>query len=153
MQNGYVEVEQISINRDKIELILDKEEYFCFLAVFYTIIIGSTLITEVMDFDKNSDKYLGIYQCLYQLIKCDIVDYKKNKNYFKEMLKEYKETLNKLLNEINKYEELRVRFDELYNENKYLLDNPEKLFNKIDSLPKELSKEEIKGKLKSLKRY
>ena len=64
------------------------------------------------------------------------------------MLKEYKETLNKLLNEINKYEELRVRFDELYNENKYLLDNPEKLFNKIDSLPKELSKEEIKGKLK-----
>ena len=152
LQNGYVEVEQISINRDKIELILDKEEYFCFLAVFYTIIIGSTLITEVMDFDKNSDKYLGIYQCLYQLIKYNIVDYKKNKNYFKEMLKEYKETLNKLLNEINKYEELRVRFDELYNENKYLLDNPEKLFNKIDSLPKELSKEEIKGKLKSLKR-
>ena len=69
------------------------------------------------------------------------------------MLKEYKETLNKLLNEINKYEELRVRFDELYNENKYLWDNPEKLFNKIDSLPIELSKKEIKGKLKSLKRY
>ena len=152
LQNGYVEVEQISINRDKIELILDKEEYFCFLAVFYTIIIGSTLITEVMEFDKNSDKYLGIYQCLYRLIKYDIVDYKKNKIFFKETLKEYQDNLNKLLNEINKYKELRIRFDELYAANKYLLDNPEKLYSKIDSLSQELSKEEIKGNLRSLKK-
>ena len=69
------------------------------------------------------------------------------------MLKEYKETLNKLLNEINKYEELKARFDELYNQNKYLLDNPEELLSKIDSLSQELSEEDIKGKLKSLKRY
>ena len=152
LQNGYVEVEQISINRDKIELILDKEEYFCFLAVFYTIIIGSTLITEVMEFDKNSDKYLGIYQCLYRLIKYDIVDYKKNKIFFKETLKEYQDNLNKLLKEINKYKELRIRFDELYAANKYLLDNPEKLYSKIGSLSQELSKEEIKGNLRSLKK-
>ena len=112
------------------------------------------LIIEIEILIKGfSNKYLGIINNIYQLLEFNIKDYKEDMDKYKKELQEYKFYLKGLLEDINKYEELKDRFDELYNQNKYLLDNPEALLSKIDSLSQKLSKEDIKGKLRSLKRY
>ena len=153
-KKGYVEVEQILINRDKTDPVLDKDIYIFLILMIYTMYIAIISAIECFLYKKDkSSRIVGITYNLYQLLKNDIKNYKENKSYCKKQSQIYKKNLNSLLEEMNKYEELRTRFDELYNQNKYLLDNPEELLSKIDSLSQELNKEEIKGKLKSLKRY
>ena len=153
-EKGYVEVEKITIDRSKEELFFDINFYIS-IAVF--VYISYILILSFLEWgffnDDKPRRYIGIVQNLHQLLKYDIKDYKEDMIKYKNELQECKSYLNNLLEKINKYEELRTRFNELYNQNKYLLDNPEKLLSKIDTLSQELSKEDIKGKLRSLKRY
>ena len=151
-QKGYTEVEKISIDRSREESITSIGTYIAVSLVPYVIYICILLIIEFEMLNINNKRW-GIVNNLYQLLKYDIRDYKKDKVKYKNKLQESKSYLNSLLEEINKYEELKLRFNELYNQNKYLLDDPEKLLSKIDTLSQELSKEDIKGKLKSLKRY
>lgn len=40
-----------------------------------------------------------------------------------------------MLETMNKDEKLRARFNELYNENKHLLENPDELYSKLKKLP------------------
>lgn len=153
-EKGYVEVEKITIDRSKEEEYTNNDMYILFSIWSYTLYIGILAVIEYKKFDKYSDgNYLGIINNMYQLFENNIKDYKKDKVKYKNELQECKSYLNNLLEQINKYEELRTRFNELYNQNKYLLENPEKLLSKIDTLSQELSKEDIKGKLRSLKRY
>ena len=151
-QKGYTEVEKISIDRSKEESVPNIGIYIMVSIFPYLIYIYLLLIIESEMLDVNG-KYFGIINNICQLLKFNIKDYKKGIIKYKNELQECKSYLNSLLEEINKYEELRTRFNELYNQNKYLLDDPEKLLSKIDTLSQELSKEDIKGKLKSLKRY
>ena len=58
-----------------------------------------------------------------------------------------------ILAEINKHDELKRKFDELYKANIYLLDNPNELLSKVESLSQDLNKDEIEGKIRSLKRF
>lgn len=58
-----------------------------------------------------------------------------------------------ILAEINKHDELKKKFDELYKANIYLLDNPNELLSKVESLSQDLNKDEIEGKIRSLKRF
>ena len=51
------------------------------------------------------------------------------------------------------YRELKKKFDELHKANIYLLDNPNELLAKVESLLQDLSKDEIEGKIRSLKRF
>ena len=77
----------------------------------------------------------------------DFVNYVRIKNikkilkqisYDKEKLERYSEEVdvlvNSVLNIINNNDELRSRFLVLYEENKYLLDNPEELYQKINDI-------------------
>lgn len=153
-KKGYVEVEQVLINRDKTDPVLDKDNYIFSLIMIYTMYIAIISVIEYFPYQEDkSSKFIGIIYNLYHLLKENIKDYKENKINYKYALQIYKEKLNNLLEEMNEYEELKARFDELYNQNKYLLDDPEELLSKIDSLSQELSKEDIKGKLRPLKRF
>lgn len=153
-QKGYTEVEKISIDRSREESVTSTGTYIAISFWFYLMYICILLIIEIEILIKGfSNKYLGIINNIYQLLEFNIKDYKEDMDKYKKELQEYKFYLKGLLEDINKYEELKSRFDELYNQNKYLLDNPEELLSKIDSLSQELSKEDIKGKLRSLKRY
>ena len=58
-----------------------------------------------------------------------------------------------ILAEINKHDELKRKFDGLYKSNIYLLDNPNELLSKVESLSQDLNKDEIEGKIRSLKRF
>ncbi len=151
-QKGYTEVEEISIDKSREESITSIGTYLAVSLVPYVIYLCILLGTESSMLDIN-DKRWGIINSLYQLLKYDMGDYKEEKSKYKKELKECKKYLNNLLEKINKYENLKTRFNELYNQNKYLLDNPEELLSKIDTLSLNLSKEDIKGKLRSLKRY
>ena len=52
---------------------------------------------------------------------------------------------------INKNDELRSEFDKLYNANKYLLDNPDELYNRIDQVVKNNYSEAAKKLIKENK--
>lgn len=152
--NGYVEVKQTMIDRTKEESYLDKELYQVDSILSYILYILLIVIFEnIVYIASRGEGYFGIFTNMSQLLKYNIGEYNKYKVKHRKELQECKCYLNSMLEELSKYEELKVRFDELYNQNKYLLDDPEELLSKIDSLSQELSKEDIKGKLRSLKRY
>ncbi len=151
-QGNCIETEETTIDKTKVEQYIAMEKSFeLILSCLYACYIGVLAILEYIMY-KECHYKIGIFNNLYQLVTYDIKDYKKTKSKYKNELKQLKMLLDGVLEEINKYEELKLRFNELYDQNKYLLDNPEKLLNKIDELSQELNKEEIKGKLKSLKR-
>ena len=153
-QKGYTEVEQVIIDKNEEKPILDKGLYNANVVLLYTMYVVLLAFIEFGFFNINKrNRYIGITHNLYQLLKYNMIDYKEEKFRYKRELKECKSYLNRLLEEINKYEELKNRFDKLYNQNKYLLDNPEELLSELDTLSLEINKEEIKCKLKSLKRY
>lgn len=152
-QNGYVEVIQTTIDRNKEESYLHKGVYQLNSILSYISYILLIVIFEnIVYIASRGEGYLGIFTNMHQLLKYNMGEYNKYKVKHRKELQECKRYLNSMLEELSKYEELKLRFNELYDQNKYLLDNPEKLLNKIDELSQELSKEEIKGKLKSLKR-
>ena len=122
------------------------------LSCLYGCYIGILMILEYIIYNEWHYKNIGIFNNLYQLLTYDIKECTKTKSKYKDELEQLKLLLNSMLEEINKYEGLKIRFNQLYDQNKYLLDNPEELLSKIEELSQELSKEEIKGKLKSLKR-
>lgn len=68
----------------------------------------------------------------------NIIKKKHEVNYKKDSLKARVDDLeglaNEIINKINHNEELRKRFNELYQENKYLLDNPEELIKRVNNL-------------------
>ena len=152
-QNGYVEVIQTTIDRNKEESYLQKGVYQLNSILSYISYILLIVIFEnIVYIASRGEGYLGIFTNMHQLLKYNMGEYNKYKVKHRKELQEFKRYLNSMLEELSKYEELKLRFNELYDQNKYLLDNPEKLLNKIDELSQELNKEEIKGKLKSLKR-
>ena len=57
-------------------------------------------------------------------------------NYQKDRLKvrndDLEQVVNMIMSKINQNEELRNKFNELYEQNKYLLDNPEELYNRVN---------------------
>lgn len=91
----------------------------------------------------------------------DFVNYVRIKNikkilkqisYDKEKLERYSEEVdvlvNSVLNDINNNDELRSRFLVLYEENKYLLDNPEELYQKINDVKDLENLENVKKLIK-----
>lgn len=69
----------------------------------------------------------------------------------KELFKELENPINKVLDEIEKNDELRNKFVKLFNENKYLLNDPEILFEKYNELIKKVNTPEIKKEYQELK--
>ena len=61
-------------------------------------------------------------------------DLKEEKTELADCQEELEELVNEVMNEINKNEELRKKFNELYQENAYLLDEPEILYQRINNL-------------------
>ena len=154
LQRGYTEVEQILIDRDKVETIVNFDEYMGSLILIYSLLIVVTLGIEYISCKKEEENnFVGVITNLYYLKKYDIYEYRDNKFKYSEKLSECKKVLNDLLAEINKHDELKRKFDELYKANIYLLDNPNELLAKVESLSQDLSKEEIEGKIRSLKRF
>lgn len=81
-----------------------------------------------------------------------IVNLKDNKGYYKENYKILQENIDKLMNIINSNEEYRNKFNQLYEENKFLLENPEELYRRINELEKLDKIEEAKKLVREYKK-
>ena len=152
-QKGYIEVEQIVIDRDKVDTVVDNVKFSVLLFLVYSCLVAITFSFEYVSLTKEEeDSLFGIIHNLYYLI-FDIYIYRKEKFIYINKLHEYKKNLYDLLVEINKYDKLRNKINKLYMEYFHLLDNPNELLAKVESLSQDLSKEEIEGKIRSLKRF
>lgn len=123
-EKEHLEVEKITVDAEKVEQIEDEKLYKETLFKVYSFYILCLLAVESL-----------IYLIRYKEINSNLNNYKKiKKQYLKKLLiiKEYQEDL---LETMNKDEKLRARFNELYNENKHLLENPDELYSKLKKLP------------------
>ena len=116
----YIEV--ISSTYEYIEKGLYKELYFtlCMLIVCMFSIISinefSEIINSIIEFEKELKKLNN-----------------EKKNY-KDFSIKLKKAVDKLIIEINKNEDLKNKFNELYDTNKHLLDNPDEIIKKISGM-------------------
>lgn len=134
----YLELEKIDINEDIIIEKQSKEGFWIILLIAYVLELTIILLWEVMQ-----DGF-GYANVLYNLerIKNEFFEI----GNYQENLKVLRKECNELLELIKKDELLRNKFIELYEENKFLLDNKEELLKRIYELE---NKEEL---VKTLKR-
>jgi len=120
----YIEVEKTTyeyVGKD-----LEKDGYGILLTLFYVlyiIILGVILIPIIEDND-----YYG------NTIRKVITNFKNIKGNYQQYYQELQVEVNRLMELINSNDEYRTRFNELYEENKFLLDNPEELYRRINNL-------------------
>lgn len=129
----------------------------------YTEVISTTYEYTGKEFVK--DDYIGImigfymvYTLLIMLIGTNLFEFDDSIYWFKKSLREYnddkknykelciklKKIIDELMLEVNKKEELKNRFNQLYEQNKYLLDNPEELMKRVNNLVNDVDPEKVK---------
>lgn len=134
----YFEVEKITIDENSI-IEKEAEELPFMLTMIYAIYIF-ILIGLECGFERT--EYLGIYNQFYSIQEKKVF---RDAKLYKKDLEQLKIITAKLMHIINQDEILRNRFNELYESNKYLLDNPDELLQQIKQLE---NQEEIKRVLK-----
>ena len=112
----------------------------CFFIVNVLLWHQTYLLLIVLEILLYKTDYLGIIN----QIEYHADEFETIKDY-KDALKEIKKIKEDLLCLVNKDEELKIKFLELYETNKFLLDNPNELLKKIKNIS---DKEEIKRILK-----
>lgn len=133
----YVEIKKTVI--DKSEIVKDfDDEGFIILAVplymFYILIIMGIMGSTQLQFIFGQIVDLGYYLRKY-------ID---NKVLTKEEQRELLENSIKILKMINSNNQLKEQFNKLYEENKFLLDNPEELYKRFDEVTKKVDTNEVK---------
>lgn len=122
-EKEHLEVEQITVGEEKVQQIEDEKLYKEALVKNYISYGTYFLIIEFF-----------IYLIENKRIHSNFMEYKKLKNKYLKKLSEIVEYRENLLRMISNDERLRTRFWRLYNENKYLLDDPDKFVSKIRKL-------------------
>ena len=104
-------------------------DYVSFLILFYFLYLLPLFLIELAYYGFTDCKtvIIGSISELKDII-ADIISYKKT---YKNERARINEIIDKIMAEINKNEELRNKFNELYEQNKYLLDRPEELYKKV----------------------
>ena len=117
----YTEVEIVKYTDNGV--VFSKESYMDLLAILYIFYIGILLLTG------------GLYgNNIIQSTKNRIAKLNNANKKYNAYIKELNSINSELLKEINKSEQLRNKFNELYEQNKYLLDNPEELYNRVNDV-------------------
>ena len=112
------------------------------LAYIFYILILLMADAGTMSSDREDYSWIG-----YIRIKNILKKYRAVKDEEKDvnkLLDELKVELNDVMDRINHNEKLRKRFNELYEENKFLLDNPEKLLMYVNDIDQMNKVEDIK---------
>lgn len=143
-QDNYIEVLMSEYEYEGVSL--DKKSYAGNLCLSY---FGYLIVLLfVGGARKNYTDYFSQISYLMEAI----VNLKDNKGYYKENYKILQENIDKLMNVINSNEEYRNKFNQLYEENKFLLENPEELYRRINELEKLDKIEEAKKLVREYKK-
>ena len=119
-QDDYIEVEKTTyeyIGKD-----LDRDNYHAGLMVMYLLYLMLWGIFFIVE-DHLDWTFREI-----------VDDFQIDKKFYQNNYQRLQEVINKLMKLINSNEEYRNKFNELYEENKFLLDNPEELYRRINDL-------------------
>lgn len=123
-QDNYIEVEKtvyVYVGKD-----LYKFPYAIELIFMYTLYVAILCIVSAAIYD-NTDYFDNTIREL-------ITNFKNIKGNYQQYYHELQNEVNRLMELINSNEEYRNKFNELYEQNKYLLDNPEELYERINNL-------------------
>lgn len=148
-QNSYTEV--IKSTYEYVGRELDKTEYANELVIgFIMYVFGLILFESLYNLVTESDYPTVIIGGIRELLEenKNLLSNKREYNKYKQKITN---NLNKIMELINKNDELRSEFDKLYNANKYLLDNPDELYNRIDQVVKNNYSEAAKKLIKENK--
>ena len=148
-QNSYTEV--IKSTYEYVGRELDETEYanelvIGFLMYLLVLFVFESLYKVVTEADYPTVIIGGIRELLEE--NKDLLSNKKQSDKYKEKITN---NLNKIMELINKNDELKAEFDKLYSANKYLLDNPDELYNRIDQVVKNNYSEAYKKLIKENK--
>jgi len=128
-QNSYTEVTKETYEYQGVGF--NEEGYTFGLWLGYILYIVVLLVIEsAVCTMEDYTIILGTIVNLIDEIKALLEDKEKYKKYSNELI----EKTNKLMKLINQNEVLRNEFNRLYEANRYLLDNPEELYKKIDEI-------------------
>lgn len=147
-QDSYTEV--IKSTYESLGKELNKSDYIFMLIVFYilyTIVLAAMefLYFSVTDYESV---IIGTMSEILAYLPDYITEFRNNKSYNKELA----EKVNQLYELVNKNDELRSRFNELYESNKYLLDDETELLNRINEIKNDPKLAKAKNIVKTKKK-
>jgi len=128
---SYVEVEKINV--DNVSSRFSISDYIILNIIMWM----SYCIASVVYLTLNKKhEYKIIFEKIKELKEClDMCS--KRKNECIKYLEQFKGRLLEVMDIINKNEELKLEFNKLYEENKFLLDNPDELYRQYNNISKE----------------
>ena len=140
--NSYIGVEKSDVDTSVVEKQLIRNNFG--IAAFSSYL--GYILFWVIFFMINGFNCSFIWESYYIIIDC--INYViSKKRDVKEQLKILENKMREAINLINSNDELKLEFNRLYNENKYLLDNPEELlvkFSEVSSKIEQISLNELK---------
>lgn len=138
-QEEYIEI--IKSNYEYLEKGLDKSLYIFLLVLFYAFYLFLTaMISTFLDIEDNGIK------SMINDIKDLLEDLANDKSVLKSRKEDITNYTNEIMKLINEKDELKESFVKIYNANKYLLNNPEKLFKKVEELTNNDPRQLVKSK-------
>ena len=145
-KDSYTEVERITYKYDG--KYFNQDGYKDDLTGFYVLYVIFFLLVELF-YSVINDKTMLIGNI--KELKEDIDNLLDDKKNYINNKKKIEEEINAILNVINKYEELKEAFNKIFEDNKYLFDNPNKLIKKYDTCSWDEQVENIKKKVREYK--
>lgn len=138
-KSEYAEVMKLDIDKSEVIKEIDKSEFGISLTGFYIIYI---FVLVLICCKINSDTFF------FDDLKENFEKYDDKKWNKKEELAKLKKMIEEISNIVNSNDELRKQFETLYEENKYLLNKPEELYNRFNELVKEVNINDVKKLIK-----
>jgi len=131
---SYAEVEVNTIDRNDTAPYFDKDTYTLIVSSVYFIYI--ICLFAVFSVFQITDclvwtSYFDVFYYFGEYLTCGKISSKQ--------LEEMKSKLNEILKIINKNDEIRLEFNKLYEENKYLLDDPEELYKRFNDISSKIN--------------
>jgi len=123
----YIEVEKTYVDTSNVEVVYEKDIFILSCVLFYMVYFA--LFMMVCGISQGQFVFGNIDDIFEYFKECKNLKVNNIKN-----LEKIKSTILKLQDVINSDEKLRVEFNKLYEENKYLLNDPEELYRRFDEL-------------------
>ena len=138
--NPYVEVEKYDVDY------IESTDWFVYSAIVFSFYIFYVLLLAF--FVSNTNFILGDLRRVSEYFN----ECRKHKKITKESLLELQNIHNKVLELIDSNEEIRSKFNILYESNKYLLDNPEELYRRFDDASSKFNNNFVEFKKNNVKK-
>ena len=146
LDDGYTEVEKV--HYDYLGKQVNKSEYSLNMVLEYTIYILLLCVAEL--FYVFADCSIIVFSDISKLLKL-LKELNNNKKEYNDKYRELVHIVNSITLEINNNETLRTRFNELYEENKDLLNESDELIKIIENISDSQLLDDVKKSIENIR--